>query len=174
MAEVGKVSEDAILRFARFSAVESAAATFTEQELATNLSLERGVLWQIRWIEVHMPPGVLTDDAAANSNEAVTVQITRETKSALVNFNDADLIALFHKQLKRANTIGTDAGPMYWTWDSPIRQAFDPAILYASPSIFVAVQSTEAAAVTVRGRIAYTLAKADEKLFFRVAQALIG
>lgn len=162
-----------ILRFQRFSVVESAAATFTEQSYDTQLSIDRGLIWLIHFIEFYMTADQV-DDPAQNAYESLLCQITRESKTAEVNLSNADLVALHVIQKDRTATIGTDAGPVIHLHDFPSVHYYNPPIAYAAQNIYIAVQSTSASAQTVTGRIGYTLRKVSDKFFYRVAQALIS
>lgn len=165
--------EEEILRWLRFAVTESAAATYTEVSIATNLSLERGVIWDIHMIEFGISPTDL-NNPAAGAREEVIMQITRESKSALVEMNDSDLIAMCEMVIDRSAAIGTDAGPLYVYFPSPIRQKFHPPILYGAENIYVGLKTLNGAATTIRGRLGYTLRSVSEKVFYRVAQALVN
>ena len=167
------LEDEAIIRFLRFSVVESAAATFTEQNLDTQLSIERGVIWMLHWVQVEYLVSNL-DDPTQNADENLVIQITRDSKTGIVSYNDSDVIEQFSFEHTRAATIGTDAGPMWLSSVSPIKMSYSPAIPFAGSSIFVGVQSTAGAARTVQGRLAYTIRAVSDKFFFRVAQALVG
>lgn len=164
--------EEDILRFLRFSVTESAAATFTENEYQTNLSLERGMIAAIHTLEIEILPSTL-EVPAASSSETVSVQITREGKTALVNFNDSDALIKVVVQVARGAAIGTDAGPVVTLLVNPHRFMYRPPILFAGESLFVGVQATNAAAQTIRGRIGYSLISVPEKMYFRVANSLL-
>ena len=167
------IKESDILRFLRFSVVESAAATFTESEFDTQLSVYAGFIWMIAFMEIDGMTASSIDDAAQGANEELNVQITRESKSALVNYNDSDLIEKVRVETERYATIGTDAGPVVLLTQSPIIITYPIPLPYAGQSIYIGVQSTAGAAKTVRGRIGYTIKKVSDKFFFRVAQSLL-
>lgn len=165
--------EEEILRWLRFAVTESAAATYTEVSIATNLSLERGVIWDIHMVEFGISPKNI-NNPAAGSREEVVMQVTRESKSSIVELNDSDLIDLCSMEVDRSTAIGTDAGPLYIYFPSPIRHAFHPPILYGAENIYVALKTLNGAATTIRGRLGYTLRSVSEKVFYRVAQALVN
>jgi len=167
------LTDEAILRFFRFSVVETAAATFTEQGLDTQLSIERGVIWLIHFIEFEVL-GATLDDPGAASSEEFQVQLTRETKPTIVGYDDADLIEKYQLQIDRATAIGTDAGPLYKVTESPKMIRYVPAIPFAASTLFVGVAGTSGSAGTYRGRVGYTIRTVSDKFFFRVASALIG
>lgn len=166
------LKEEDILRFLRFSVTESAAATFTQNEYQTNLSLERGMLAAIYTFEIEIPPSSI-ETPAASGTETLSVQITRESKTALVNFNDSDVLIKVVAQASRGAAIGTDAGPVVMFLTNPQRFDYRPPILFAGESVFVGIQSTNAAAQTIRGRIGYSLISVPEKMYFRVANSLL-
>lgn len=165
--------DDEILRFLRFSVTESAAATFTEESYDTQLSIDRGLIWMIHWIEVDLT-SPSCDDPAAAAHESVLVQISRESKSATLGLNDADLIYTGSVIWHRSAAIGTDAGPMATYEFSPYKYNYDPPLPFAAQNIYVGVEGSAAAAKTVKGRIGYTMRRVTDKFFYRVAQALIS
>lgn len=169
----GGIRDEDVLRFMRFNVTESAAATFTEQEYDTQLSIDRGYIWMIHFIEWDINLSQI-EDPAQDATETFTGQITRESKSALITQNDSDLIARIRLLKDRSATIGTDAGPVIHAGVSPYKDNYYPAIPYAAQSIYVAIQTSHASVQSLTGRIGYTLARVSEKFFFRVAHALIN
>ena len=167
------LTDEKILRFMRFTVTESAAGTFTEVGFDTQLSIERGVIWMVHFAEFEALAGNI-DDPAQNAVESSTIQLTRETKTAIVDYNDADVVEQFRLQWQRGATIGTDAGPMWNMVKSPDKYNFSPPIPYAASSLFVGVQGSAGSAQTFRGRVGYTIMSVSDKFFFRVAAALIG
>jgi hypothetical protein len=165
--------DDEILRFLRFAVVESAAATYTQQAMDTQLSIDRGLIWLIHFIEHDLGPQSI-DDPAQGTLEYIRFQITRESKAAMVDLDNPDAIYMSSSQMERGATIGTDAGPMWTLSDWPKQAIFSPPIPYAAQTIYIAAQSTSGSARTVRGRIGYTMKRVTDKFFFRVAQALIS
>lgn len=162
-----------ILRMFRFSVTESAAGTFTQTSYGTNLSLERGVIWEVHFIDFEILPSTI-DTPAAGADEQTQVQITRESKSALVNLDDADLIALVIAEVSRSSAIGTDAGPLWKYWLNPLRFNFNPPLLYGAANIYCAIKSTSGTARTGRGRVGYTLRSVTDKMFYQIATALLN
>lgn len=167
------LQDDEVIRFLRFSVPESAAATFTEQAYDTQLSIDRGFIWMIHWVETSLQP-TNVDEPAAGASESISVQITRESKNAILAMSDPDLIAKVGVIHNRSATIGTDAGPM-WVYDKyPVQTVFNPPLIYAAMNIYIGIKSSSGAAQTGAGRIAYTLRRVSDKFFYRVAQALIS
>lgn len=173
MASRKDLTDQELIRFLRFSVTESAAATFTQQSYDTQLSIDRGLIWMITWIEFELQAENIDDPAAAGT-EHLTVQITRESKTAMLTYDDPDLIELVQLTHDRSAAIGTDAGPMYWQQLNPYMIQYPIPIPYSGRNIYVAAVSTAGAAKTFRGRIAYTLRRVTDKFFYRVAQALIS
>lgn len=172
MAKTYDLKDSEILRFLRFSVTESAAATFTQTSIDTNLSVDRGVIWLIHFIEMGLDPEYI-DDPAQNATETFKIQVTRESKTAILSYNDADLIEMGIASKDRVATIGTEAGPSIQYAISPHMFKYQPAIPYAAGTIYVGVQSTSSAAKTGVGRIGYTIRHVSDKFFYRVASALI-
>lgn len=165
--------DDEILRFLRFTVTESAAATYTQQSYDTQLSIDRGLIWMIHFIEYDMHAASI-DDPAADAFEQITCAITRESKTAIPNLDDPDLISRFRILKDRSAAIGTDAGPMFFMSETPNKIPYSPPIVFAAQNIHVGLLSTSTAAKTVTGRIGYTLRRVSDKFFYRVAQALIS
>lgn len=168
------LSDEQILRIARLRVTESAAATYTEGSLDTQLSVERGVIWLIHFIEWYPENLKLLNAVAAGGNEAINAQLTRESKSDILNPNDADLISLNKHQVARSSAIGTDAGPLWFNEHIPKRVEFPIPIPFASASLFMGIKGTSSSAHTVNARVGYTIRSVTDKFFFRVAQALLG
>jgi len=174
MAKVGRdLRDDEIIRFLRFSVTESAAATFTQQSYDTQLSIDRGYIWMIHWIEAQINPNKL-EMPAANDIETVSLQIARESQAAMHDLNNPDIIAYTEMQIKRSAAIGTDAGPLWVDWHSPIKTEYPIPLPYAAQEIHVGLVTSHASVQTINGRIAYTLRRVSDKFFYRVAQALIS
>lgn len=165
--------DDEVIRFLRYSVTESAAATYTQDSYDTNLSIHTGLIWMIHWIEMNLSPSSV-DDPAQDASEWIKCQITRESKAAMVYLDNTDLIAIAALVKDRSATIGTAAGPDTYMGSEHVMIKFPIPIPYAAQNIYIAAQSTSAAAVTIRGRVAYTLRKVSDKFFYRVAQALIS
>ena len=150
------------LNFLRFQVVESAASTFTQAEIDTNLSAERGVMMEIHSVELDLTTLNLFDEVPAAGQENLRIQVTRETKSSAISLNDSDVIAQFRPEIVRSAAIGTDAGPLYFFTDKVVRVQFAMPLPYVKPSIFVGIQGSDAASAhTVNGRIGYTLRDID-------------
>lgn len=171
--KIRDIGDEEILRFLRFSVTESAAATYTEQSLDTQLSIERGMIWLIRAIEWEINPSYI-DDPAAGANETLQGQITREPQTEMLHMSDSDCIAHINLIKNRSSAIGTDAGPIVIFDKYPLMQQFPIPLPYAARTIYIGAKSTAGAAKTVRGRIHYTLRRVSEKFFYRVAHALIN
>ena len=160
------------LNFLRFSLDESAAATFTQLELDTNLSAERGILMEIHSIEFESLDDILMREVAAGSSEQIICQVTRESKTANATISDADVIAKMWTQISRSSAIGTDAGPLWLSPNSLQRVDFPLPIPYVKPSIFVGLVATTATASRIRGRIGYTLRDIAREEFLELLVAL--
>jgi len=169
-----KLTDEEILRIARGRVTESSAGTFTQVEIDTQLSVERGVIWMLDWVEFDFDSLNLLAEVSANSIETIRAQITRTTQTALVNGNDPDLIQSAGFSLCRSAAIGTDAGPLNFFSARILRYNFHISMPVASQSIFFAIKGSGAAAHVVSARIGYTLRQVTDQYFFRVAQALVG
>lgn len=172
---VAKALSDAeILRFARLLVTETGAATFTQTTHDTQLSIDRGVIWLIHNIDYHLNFDTIPDIAAGATGK-IEVQVSRESKSAIIELDDADCIDRLEEVIHRYATIGTDAGPAFLAQNtlSPIRHTFDPPIPYASQNIYLGILSGGVAQSAI-ARIAYTIQHVSEKYFWRVAQALLA
>lgn len=170
-----ELTDEQVLRFCRFTITESAASTFTQQILDTQLSIERGVIWLIHAVDWLMLGGEL-EAPGAGAAETFQAQITRESKAAIIFPSDADLIDYHSQYIKRSAAIGTDAGPLWWYEQNAMkRHDYALPIPYAAQNIYLALQSTNASSpATIYGRIHYTIRKVNDAYFYRVAQALVG
>lgn len=161
------------LNFLRFDVVESAAATYTQTELDTNLSAERGVMMEIHSIELYSPDYVNLTEVSTAASESIAAHIARESKTTATPLDDADIIAFFSRGMIRSAAIGTDAGPLWTFIDNVQRVDFPMPIPYVKPSIFVGVMGTDASVTArIRGRIGYTLRDIDREEFLELLIAL--
>lgn len=164
-----------VLRIARIRASESAASTFTQTEFDTQLSIERGVIWLIHFIEFNISQLGLFSEVGAGGGEDIQMQITKTSQSAILSGNNADIIQQHRLGLVRGAAIGTDAGPLYYFFDSIKRFDYHVPIPYAAANLYFGILGTDAgSAHTVDARIGYTIAEVSDEFFFRVAQALVG
>lgn len=170
----GKLSDESVLRIARSRVTESAAGVYTQGEIDTQLSVERGVIWMIHFAEFRFADLKGLAIIAADSTESYKAQITRETKSAIVAGNDSDLIQAHQLHTARSTAIGAEVGPLWFMTDLTRRFDYPIAIPYASQSVFVAIETTAPSVQLVDVRIGYTIKEVDDQFFFRVAQALLG
>lgn len=170
---IKKITDDDVQRVARSAVDESAANTFTQIEIDTQLSIERGVVWLIDRVEMHFDTLDLMNELIAGGNEVVEMQLTRESKTAIVQPHDADSLQYRKSMLSRSAAIGTDAGPLYFGNEEPRVFKYDVPLIYAGQSIFVSIFGTDSANAH-RGsiKIFYRIASVSDKFFFRVAQAL--
>lgn len=164
-----------ILRIARIRVQESAASTFTQVSLDTQLSVERGVIWMIHFVEFDFQTINLLTEVAAAGQEDITAQLTRESKTALITNADTDMIQKQQLEMGRSAAIGTDAGPLWYARKTVERVNFPIAMPFAAANIHAGILGTDAGSPhTVDFRIGYTIREVTDKFFFRVAQALIG
>jgi hypothetical protein len=114
-------------------------------------------------------------EVAANANEFFSAQLTRESKSGILNSDDSDLLQQQTLEAFRSAAIGTDAGPLWSMFPRVYRFDYPTPIPYASQSLFFSILgSSSGAAGTVGCRVGYTIRQVSDKYFFRVAQALLG
>ena len=169
------LKDDEILRYARVRVTESAANVYTQVEINTQLSVERGIIWLIHSIEFHTETALNLNEVAASGREFITVQVTRESKSAIIGFSESDMVQGFLKEINRSAAIGTDVGPLYFHHVTPNVYHYPVPMPYASQSIFIGLLASDATVVgTITVRIGYTIKEVSDKFFFRVAQALVG
>ena len=174
MTKKGSVRvRDEFLNFLRGDLVESAAATFTQEEIDTNLSAERGVMMEIHSVEFQLKNLVNFDEVAAGGVEWVHVQLTRDSKTAVADISDADVIAAERRIVVRSPAIGTDAGPLWFVSDEIVRFDFALPIPYVKPSIFFGLQASDATLThRVHYRIGYTLRDISREEFLELLVAL--
>lgn len=167
------LSDEEIIRVTRVQATQPAPTTFIQAEMDTQLSIERGVIWLIHFVEFFCDMTAVSDPAAAGS-EKEQYQITRDTKNGIVPLNDADVVVQHNWMIKRSATIGTDAGPMWAYGYNPWVRNFPRPLPYAAQNIYFGYQSTHSSAKTAYCRVGYSIRKVSDQFFFRVAQALLG
>jgi hypothetical protein len=169
------LKDEEIVRSLKSKVTESAATTYTEVAIDTQLSIERGVIWLIHGVEIYIEDlGTLFRSVTAGGIQEVDVHVARESKAAICDPNDADLIQSINHQTARSAAIGTDAGPLYTHTITPDIFKYVPPLPYASQTIYFGIQSTRATVMTSYLRVLYTIRSVSDKYFFRVAQALLG
>lgn len=171
---VPMLTDEDVLRVARIRTTESSAGTFTQTELDTQLSVERGVIWQINFVEFHIDGRPLRV-VGANSQYTIAAQVTRSSQTAMLAANSSEIIQQASKGIARSAAIGTDAGPLSFIDTIPQRFDFPIPLPYASQSIYLGIQGNAAIAIaTIDVRIGYLIKRVSDEFFFRVAQALVG
>jgi hypothetical protein len=170
------LKDEEIVRSLKGTVTESAAATYTETAIDTQLSIERGVIWLIHGIQFFPSELMATvSSIAANGEEFFHMHVSRESKSAICVPNDADLIQRCDYDIVRSAAIGTDAGPLWVTsYMVPRVFAYNPPLPYASQTIYLGLIGSSGAVETAYFQILYTIRSVSDKYFFRVAQALLG
>lgn len=171
---VAKLTDESVLRVARARITEPGLNEYGETSLDTQLSVERGVIWMINFIEFNFNSLEGLADMAAGAVADTRAQVTRESKTAIVNGNDSDLVQMAHLHTARSAAIGTDAGPLWIQFDAIIRYDFPIGLPYASQTIFCGLRAALPAVQICDVRIGYTIKEVDDQFFFRVAQALLG
>jgi len=173
----GELNDKSILRVARIQAVQSATTAFVEVEHDTQLSIERGVIWQIHGVEFGLNiAGTVTLDysISANTIEFLQFQLTKESQDDMTTLQDPAMICKYTQSLCRSAAIGTDTGPLYFKLESPYVRNFPIPIPYAAQNIYFSFDASAPSALTVQCRIFYTLMTVSDKYFFRVAQSLLS
>ena len=170
-----KLTDEDILRISRARVTESAASTFTQVEIDTQLSVERGVIWMLEFVEFIFGPMGVLNEVAVNGAERISLQLAKTTQTAILNGNDPDLIQIAIRELNRSAAIGTDAGPLWYLADRVVKYTFSTPFPVASQGLFFGIEGTDASAVNSADiRIGYVIREVSDKFFFRVAQALVG
>lgn len=172
-AGIKDLRDDEIIRFLRFNVSESAPSTFTQQSFDTQLSIDRGLIWMIAWIEYTLALQDI-DDPAQDAMEILSMHVARESKTSILGLHDADCIFRASIVKDRFATIGTEAGPVVNVDQYPRMRVFPIPLPYAAQDIHIGILGSAAAAKTVTGRIAYILRRVSDKFFYRVAQTLIS
>ena len=169
------LKDEEIVRVLKGSVSLSAPATYTETELATQLSIERGVIWLIHALEFHIiEPMLKVAEVGANASESIYAHVAREPKEAILDPDEPDLIHRYDIDIGRSAAIGTDAGPLWNVIEQPKVYQFTPPLPYAADSIYLGLNSTSGSVLTCHFRIRYTIRSVTDKYFFRIAQAILG
>lgn len=176
MAEsrVKALTDEEVVRFARISLTESAAATYTENGFDTQLSIERGVIWLIHAVDYQVPPGLPLYAVPASDTDTIRAQITRESQTSIQTIVDSDVIDFYQISIGRSAAIGTDAGPLTILTQFPVQHVFPIPIPFAAQQIYFGMVASLAIAASILIRVHYTIRSVSDAYFYRVAQALIG
>jgi hypothetical protein len=147
------------MEWLRGSVTEGGAATFGETELKTPVGRANRLAMAVHKIEFES--GLVDQPATLDQ---VNIQLTMNSKTALVNLNNSDLIAKVAKHFE----IVTSGGG----WDNKVEERnFYPPLLYAKSSIYLGTKGIgSAAACTHYARIGYTLRYVSAT---RMVQALV-
>ncbi len=169
------LKDDEVVRVLRHRCIQASADAFKECEIETQLSIERSVVWMIHAIEFDFENISQMSPVAANDERWMAQQVTRESKSTIVNSDDTDLLQKSKIQTVRSAAIGTDAGPLWITNDTIRIIHYPKPLLYAGSKIYWSVDTENFTAAVYMGvRVFYTIAKVDDKQFFRVASSLLS
>lgn len=90
MAARRMTKEDRTIRTFRGVVTESAANTFTETAIDTNLSVHGNVIAMIEGLQVLIPMATMLLLTA--NRDGLSWQLTKDTKAALVGMNDDDVV----------------------------------------------------------------------------------
>lgn len=174
--KMGKeLTDEQIIRVARLRTTETVASTFKQSSIDTQLSVERGVIWMIHWIEFELESIKHFLEVATSGTDSVQAQVTRESKTSILTPDDNDVIQRATRYITRFGTIGTEAGPETFVYDPIVKYEFPIPLPYASQSIYLGVAGTHASLFhTVTARVGYTIREVSDKFFFRIAQSLVG
>lgn len=147
------------MEWLRGSATEGGAATYGETELKTPVGRANNLAMAIHKIEFEHEE---LDAIAAGDDFGC--HLSMNTKSALINLNNSDCIAIWKKHLD----LATNGAIVH---DANKSEVFYPPLLYAKSSIYLGVKTTgQAAAKSVYTRIGYTLRFVSAT---RMVQALV-
>lgn len=163
--------EKEFMAYLRAELTESAASTFTETEIDTGLSTDRGVVMEIHQVEFDFSCLQLAE-LSANGEEYVGMHVTKDSQSDILNVNDTELISKYEYSIFRSVAIGTDAGPLWYDKERPIVFTFPKPIPYVKPTIWIGLKGSDATAKnTGRVRIGYTLSKVSKSDFVELLVA---
>lgn len=169
----GSVGRSDYLSSLRFDVLQTAASTYIEDEIDTNLSAERGVMMEIHSIDCYFENMDHMVEVAVNNEEHVEMHVARKSKSAIARYSDSDVIAKLGFMVGRSAAIGTDAGPLFYHTPLGFTVYFPVPIPYVKPSIFVGLNASDATeAHRITGRINYTLREIDRARFLELLVAL--
>lgn len=148
--------------FWRFDLTESAANTYSEQTIDTNLSAERGVIALIDTITIQLPELTTADDE-------IEVQfIIHDGQTAILDLDDVNMI---WKQHYIVQGFSTDAAVVFMEFVKT--HNFVNAIPYIAPNLTLGIQGTSlAAAGRVRGRVGYRLKKVTQSQYLALLSSL--
>jgi len=174
MTKYQPLKDEEVVRIARGKVQESAASTFTQMTIDTQLSIERGVIWMIHGVEFHIPNPLDLNEVAVDAREYIQLQLTRESQTSIITPDNPDLIQPYHLQINRSAAVGTDAGPLWFVTEFPKKFIYHKPLPYANQNMYFGMIGTAGVAYTSYVRVSYTIRTVSDKYFFRVAQALLG
>lgn len=153
------------LQALRFEVAETGANTYGEEEISTPISIGSKMAMDIQAIEIYMEEQF---DTMASGDQC-TVQVSKNSKAAISDLFDTDIIAMFGPLDVNMVTSGAINTPRVFQYIVP-RDMSDKTrggLLYALDKIFVGLRcSGQAAAKTVSGRILYYLTPVSSEQFF--------
>lgn len=166
------IKQSEVLQFARFDASGGGSGVYNEITISTNLTIRAPYAWQIRALQLEIKVSQL-EWPAQGTTETIEIQFTRESKDAIINYDDADILEKITREARRSPTIGTPAGPAYDYAENPLTFTYSVPIYYTKPSLFVGLKSTfGSGTANIRGRIAYTIVKISDRDFLNLLGAV--
>lgn len=144
----------------RGTVTESAANTFTQTTINTNLSLEARTI-------IIVPEVFLNYATSVDEDGGVRIQLSTASQTALIDYDDPHCVVRVTRKQTAYGTAGNTT-----IQDHGMHIRFAQALPLAVPQLFIAVQGQNMTAqqqVTVR--IPYWSKKVSESVFFRVANS---
>ena len=167
------LTDEDVVRIARISAVPAAAGAFKQTTYDTNLTIERGVIWLILFIEFHASPATWDNTIAAGSEETEKFQVTAASETVIKGADDNDVVCQYAQHRKRSAAIGAEVGPMWYVTDWPYVRNFARPLPYAGTSIYFGYQGSDVTGIGGICRIGYVIKNVSDAFFFRIAQAML-
>jgi hypothetical protein len=162
--------------FLRAELTESAAGTYTEEAIPTNLSISRSVLMKVMAIRFEFYPGqhptLPTGLGAGMYPQYLEAQICDESQTAIINLGQEDQILKMIWDYTQWDTLAAPVSGGMIGINRIKNLQIDPPFPYVKPYFFFGVKANNATAFTgpctVGIRVAYYLEKVSDTEYMRM------
>ena len=150
-----------------FGLPESAANTFTQEEIALQLDVLNNEIFVVLAVDLN----ATAPDAIAATDTTTSAQLTSTSQTGIVYLSNSNCLAVSERQIRAAGFVDGGVGFSHMSGETPTGDV-DAIGLIATNNFFVAVKGTaNAAAKGVSGRLWGYRARADASTYAALVQS---
>jgi len=152
-----------------FGIVESAANTFTEDEIALQLDVLNNEIFVVQAVDLNVAP----PDAVLGTNTNTTCQISSTSQTGIVGLSSTNLIALSERSIRAAGFAapGSGVGFSHFAGETPSSNLTYVALIATNNFFFAMKGLANVAAKSASGRLWGYRAKADASTYAALVQS---